>query len=386
MKKKEKKELLQKALEAHHTGKLDVADDIYIMILENDKLDFDANHLHGAVLSQNKKYAEAIKFFAVAYENSKPTCELLNNYAVALRNLRAFTECEKMLKESISLDQNFANSYLNLSNCYISQEKYIEAISILKRSINLNLNTTRCRLDIVSILFLNHQNDFNEDHLIKLKDNLELLSHTKDATNLSKVALIYHNINDKEKSLNLFKQSEKIISDSVPSVFNLKNISNKYIIQNFIKHEFEQIRHIDSDQDGIRNMKISQDFYDHLQKLTAREPGEYTNDDYEFISDIHKIKYNKPPKVKEHYLNKDLDIDKIENEYTSSDPEIVVIDNFLSQEFLEELRVFFRCSNIFKYPYPRGYIGAFLGERYGYIYHKHGLLSMTQKKENRHTY
>ena len=78
---KEKKELLQKAPEAHHTGKLDVADDIYIMILENDKLDFDANHLHGAVLSQNKKYAEAIKFFAVAYENSKPTCELLNNDA-----------------------------------------------------------------------------------------------------------------------------------------------------------------------------------------------------------------------------------------------------------------------------------------------------------------
>ncbi len=52
---------------------------------------------------------------------------------------------------------------------------------------------------------------------------------------------------------------------------------------------------------------------------------------------------------------------KIEKEYTSTDPEIVVIDNFLSQEFLKELRVFFRCSNIFKYPYLRGYIGAFLG-------------------------
>ena len=37
-------------------------------ILEKDKLDYDANHLHGTILSQNKKYAEAIKFFAVAYE------------------------------------------------------------------------------------------------------------------------------------------------------------------------------------------------------------------------------------------------------------------------------------------------------------------------------
>ena len=362
MKKNEKKALLQKALDAHHSGKLDVADEIYIMILESDKLDFDANHLHGAVLSQNKKYAEAIKFFAVAYENSKPTCELLNNYAVALRNLRAFTECEKMLKEAISLDQHFANSYLNLSNCYISQEKYIEAINVLERSINLNLNTTRCRLDIVSILFLNYNNDCDKDDLIKLKDNLELLSHTKDATTLSKVALIYHNINDKEKALKLFKQSEKIISDSVPSVINLKNIANKYIIQNFIKHEFEQIRHIDSDMDGIRNMKITQAFYNKLEKIADSEPDIYSDDDYEFISDLHRIKYNKPPKISGPYINQALDFNDIENSYCSSDPEVVIIDNFLSNDFLNELQVFFRCANIFKYPYSRGYIGAFLGK------------------------
>ncbi|MEL0280846.1 MAG: hypothetical protein VW988_05480, partial [Gammaproteobacteria bacterium] len=59
----------------------------------------------------------------------------------------------------------------------------------------------------MSILFLNYQNDFNKDYLIKLKDNLEILSRTKDGTTLSKVALIYHNINEKEKSLELYKQS-----------------------------------------------------------------------------------------------------------------------------------------------------------------------------------
>ena len=362
MKKNEKKELLKKALDAHHSGKLDVADAIYIMILESDKLDFDANHLHGTVLSQNKKYAEAIKFFAVAYENSKPTCELLNNYAIALRNLRAFTECEKMLKEAISIDHNFANSYLNLSNCYISQEKYIEAIDILEKSINLNLNRTRCLLDIVSILFLNYQNDFNKDDLIKLKDNLEILSESMDGITISKVALIYHNINEIEKSLKLFKKSEKIFSDSVPSVINLKNISKKSVIQNFIKHEYEQIRHIDSDMDGIRNMKITQAFYNTLEKLTTTEPDMYCDDDYEFISNLHKIKYNKPPKISGPYINQSLNFSHIENTYCSSNPEVVIIDNFLSDDFLNELQVFFRCANIFKYPYSRGYIGAFLGK------------------------
>ena len=57
-------------------------------------------------------------------------------------------------------------------------------------------------------------------------------------------------------------------SESVPSVETMKNMSDKRIIKTLIVHEFEQIRHIDTDEDGIRNMKISQEFYDRLQKLT----------------------------------------------------------------------------------------------------------------------
>ena len=142
----------------------------------------------------------------------------------------------------------------------------------------------------------------------------------------------------------------------------MKNMSDKRIIKTLIVHEFEQIRHIDTDEDGIRNMKISQEFYDHLKKLTVREPNEYTNDDYSFISDIHKIKYNKPPKVKENYINKNLDTDKIENEYTSSNPEIVVIDNFLSQEFLEELRVFLDVQIFLNIHIQEAILELFLGK------------------------
>ena len=35
---------------------------------------------------------------------------------------------------------------------------------------------------------------------------------------------------------------------------------------------------------------------------------------------------------------------------------------FSHKIFWRILRVFFRCANIFKYPYSRGYIGAFLGK------------------------
>ena len=361
MNKEDKKKLLQKALDYHHNGRLNLADDIYKKILSADQNDFDANHLHATILSQNNEYAKAIKFFSQAYDHQTPTCELLNNYAIALRNLRAFSECESMLHEAIELDKYFAKSYINLSNCFVSQKKYDEAIVILRKSIKLNLNLTKSHHSIAMILFSKLSGEFDQNTLDELKEHLKFLRKANDKAIVADCALCYFNIGDMETAIELFKVSEKMYSDSVPNIVTLKNMNNKSIIKTFITHEFEQIRHIDSDTDGIRNMKITQKFYDHLEELYSKPTDQYSQDDYFFISNLHKIKYNKPPKVSGSYLNKTLKFKEIEEEYTSTDPEIVVIDNFLSQEFLKELRVFFRCSNIFKYPYLRGYIGAFLG-------------------------
>ncbi len=357
-----KKLLLKSALKEHHAGNLDSADKIYRDILKLDSKDFDANHLHGAVLSQNKKFAEAVNFFAIAYESSNVTCELLNNYGIALRNLRAFTECEKMLSQAIELDNKFPNTYLNLSNCYVSQEKYNDAVAILKKSIDLDMNVLRCQIEIVSILFSSLNESFSEDTLNNLKDNLVSLSKSNDGAAISKCALIYHNIGEIEKSLELFKKSEKIFSESLPNLETLKKIESKGVIESFVKHEFEQIRHIDSDQDGIRNMKITQEFYNKLENLVIIPSSKYSDNDYLFISELHKVRYNKPPKIQKNYINTDIDVNSIENSYCESTPEIAIVDDFLSLSFLNELRIFFRCANIYKYPYSRGYIGAFLGK------------------------
>ncbi len=362
MKQEKKKRLLKKALEYHHVGDLSSADDIYLEILKNDKNDFDANHLHATILSQNKKYAESINFFSIAYEYQTPTCELLNNYAIALRNLKAYTECENMLLQAIDLDKNFPNTYLNLSNCYLSQSRYKDAINILEKSIELDLNTQKSHYEIVNILYINSLKEDDVCNHEKLTKHLEVLENSNDKATVAKCALIYYNIGKLDESLRLFKISEKMYSESLPTTKTMKNISNKNIIRTFIKHEYEQIRHIDSDDDGIRNMKITQDFYDSLEKLNLKSPNQYKEDDYAFISSLHKIKYNKPPKAKDNYINQHLNLDEIEMTYTTSNPEIVVIDDFLTQDFLDDLRIFFRCANIFKYPYSRGYIGAFLGK------------------------
>ena len=103
----------------------------------------------------------------------------------------------------------------------------------------------------------------------KLIKHLEILG-SNDKAIIAKSALVYYNIGKLEESLRLFKISEKMYSESLPTIETMKTISNKNIIRTFIKHEYEQIRHIDSDVDGIRNMKITQDFYDSLEKLNSK--------------------------------------------------------------------------------------------------------------------
>ena len=59
-----------------------------------------------------------------------------------------------MLKQAIKLNKHFASSYVNLSNCFLSQKKYDDALAVLHKSLELNLNVTDSQLGIINILLL----------------------------------------------------------------------------------------------------------------------------------------------------------------------------------------------------------------------------------------
>ena len=154
----------------------------------------------------------------------------------------------------------------------MSQNRYEDAINILEKSIELDLNTQKSHSEIVNILYSNSFKKAADCDHEKLIKHLEILGKSNDKAAVAKSALVYYNIGKLEESLRLFKISEKMYSESLPTIETMKTISNKDIIRTFIKHEYEQIRHIDSDVDGIRNMKITQDFYDSLEKLNLKSP------------------------------------------------------------------------------------------------------------------
>ena len=69
-------------------------------------------------------------------------------------------------------------------------------------------------------------------------------------------------------------------------------MKDRKVLEYLVKHEYEQICHIDSDVDGIRNMKITKYFFNNLENVNNINSKDYKEDDLNFISTLNKIKYN----------------------------------------------------------------------------------------------
>ena len=96
--------------------------------------------------------------------------------------------------------------------------------------------------------------------------------------------------NNLDKSSSLFKIAEKK-SQIPPNIKTLLDMKDRKVLEYLVKHEYEQICHIDSDVDGIRNMKITQDYFNTLEKVNNMDSEDYKEDDLKFISTLHQIKY-----------------------------------------------------------------------------------------------
>ena len=143
-------------------------------------------------------------------------------------------------------------------------------------------------------------------------------------------------------------------------------MSDEKLLSTLIAHEYEQLSFIDNDTDDIRNPKFTKEYYDTLKDLyeeSKKGDLDFNHISYDFKMKLFKVLYNKPPKItSSNLLNLENDIKLIENSYINGSPEVVVIDNFLSDDALYEIQKFCRNANVFKYPYHGGYVGAFLSK------------------------
>ena len=363
-------QLLNRALTLHHQKKFEEADAIYLMVIENDDTNFQANHLHGCILSQKLKHDQAIPYFLKAIKTNPENYEVNNNLGIAYKNLENQAESEKYFNKAIFIDDKNYKAFFNCANLYIDNSKYLNALEYLEIASNVNISFAEAPQRMGEVYQYMFQDDRNIEHLKKSQYwFLQAIERDADyADAYLMLGMSYLWLGDIAEADKLFKTVLKI-NHSNNSY--LDNNINKYLsdtksLSTLIKHEFEQLTYIDNDTDGIRNPKFTKKHYDSLKKLYKKVQTDSLKPEdisIQVKKDIFKVLYNKAPKnYLTNLLNTENNISSLESKYLNGKPEILVIDNFLSSSALKDIQHFCRNANIFKYPYQSGYVAAFLSK------------------------
>ena len=366
----DKNTLLNEALKYHHEGNLSKADELYLEVLSLDRDDFNANHLHGCILSQKNNYKDAIKFITLAVKAIPSNYEANNNLGIAYKNLKDAVNAEKYFHKAIKIDKLNYKSFFNCGNLYSDSSEHDKAIEYLKSARELALDNC----NVIHRLGEVYQNKYqvNRDKETLYLAERCFLDVIKINHNYAKsfimLGLTYLWLEKIKESNSMFKLAHTIIHKDKDQIdFNIKKyLNNKKSLETFVKHEYEQLTYIDSDMDEIRNPKFTQEYYDHLKNFYEKiESNSFNASDVsnDFKKNMFKVLYNKPPKIlSNNYINKEIDSSGIQKEYSGKSPELVVIDDFLYKDQLRELQKYCRNANIFKYPYHMGYVAAFLSK------------------------
>ena len=361
---------IKDALEYHHNGEFKKADLIYLEVLSNNPENFEANHLHGCILSKNKKYDDALIYFKKAHKIDSENYELNNNIGLTYKNIKNYDNAEKSFLRAIEINPNKYQALYNCGILYYQNNRLLESLDYLKKTSNCDTHPKEIHKllgEVYQALFRDYK-EFN--YLKKSEENFKthLDKFPNDTKARSVLGLLSLWKGDIISAVEVFKETHKFEYDNSYQLNkNIeKYLSKKSSIENMIKHEFEQLTYIDNDTDEIRNSKFSKTYYNQLSYFFSKVQNDTLN--VQEVSDDFKKKllkplYNKPPRItSDNILNMKNDIKALESQYLNSKPEIVVIDNFLTQESLLEFQKFCRNANIFKYPYEYGYVATFLSK------------------------
>ena len=362
--------LLNQALSLHHEQNLEKADEIYQLVLTKDPDNFLANHLHGCILSQHHNYRDALIYLKKAVEIDPSNYEANNNLGITYKNLKDFKNSEIFFKQAITIDSFQYKAFFNCANLYIDNDQYSDAIDFLKKTISCNKDFPEADHRIGEVYQYIFQT--NRD-LTNINNSIEWFNSAirKDANFADShlmLGMSYLWLGDLKNADKKFKEVLSLnYSNEILYENNIKNsLGDERLLSTLVKHEYEQLTYIDNDIDAIRNPKFTQEYYNSLKNLYEKsinnniKLSDVTSD---MKKSLFKVLYNKPPKISSSSLiNKDNDINTIEDRYISGNPEIIVIDNFLDKSALKEIQNFCRNANVFKYPYHGGYVGAFLSK------------------------
>ncbi len=132
--------LFNQALQAHQSGRISEAEELYRKTISADPKNFDALHMLGIVCSGNGKNQDADKFFraALAIDSGFPPCHV--NYGFYLLKQKRLDEAVVSFDKALALFPNFPEAWLGRGNALRELRRPGDAFAAYGKAIALKPN------------------------------------------------------------------------------------------------------------------------------------------------------------------------------------------------------------------------------------------------------
>ena len=380
------------AVAHHQAGQLQQAADLYQQILSQRPRHADSLHLLGLVAYKTGHLDEAAGLIADAIEQDSAKAPYCFNLGVVLQKQGKPDEAAEAYRRAVKLNPSYVEALGNLGNVLLEQGKLDQAAGAYQQALRLNPNSAEAHNNL-GVAF--KEQGKLEQAIASYERALKLNPLHVEAQNNLGVALRDHGKLD--QAVAAFTQTlalrpgyvkahydrafaylwkgelDRAVADFRASADTKQNhgwpVQDTTVAKARMKHDAEQVHYLM--ERGLLG-EAHKSYLDMLRQLGQRavreggsawrmavSPAEIQAIAPSFNRILH---YADCPRLPGGALNPSLDVAAIEARYNERRPEIMFVDDLLTDEALASLRRFCLESTIWKRDYPNGYLGAFLGD------------------------
>ena len=319
------------------------AKDHYIKVIEINPIKLEALYSLGVIYQESGELQKAKDYFEKTIKIDPNYVQAINSLGTVFLELGENQKAKSYFEKTIEINPNHVQALNNLGFIFYILEDYQKAKVCYEKTIEINPNYVNAHLNLSTL------------HIATL-DDLE------------------KSISSSYRALKMSQNDSKFINQSVP-LFRLKHDVQQaeYLVSKNYKIEgIDDFKKIGSEiLDRVEN-KEDENNYNKKILLTSVEINAllpFYKSDYVY----------KPKAISGSCINSNKNWRDVEDEYFNSLNQIIYIDDFLSDEVLQELREFCLVSKVWNREYYNPFLGAYANQGFISPIHLQIALELKQK-------
>ncbi len=312
----------------------------------------------GVVLQRAGRFEEAIATYQRAISTNPEYVEALTNLGNVHKELGRFTQAEQAYRKALCVNPSYADAYNNLGVVLKEQGRLAEAIAAYRHALAIKPSHVEAYNNL-GLAFM-ERGEWDEA-AAAFEQALQLMpGYVKATYNLGIVSIWRGQF---DRALSCLDESARVKQD------HGRRVTETVVSKSRLKHDAEQIQYL-FDRGVLGSEHAA--YRDALRRLDQRAREDVPTvtrirldqRDLDLIApSFNRLLYRTPcERLTGGAVNPNLDREAIETRYYASRPEVIFIDELLTDEALNSMRRFCLESTIWKKDYENGYLGAFLGD------------------------